>query len=375
MTIDVMMIGLRSVGGGQGGVERHVASLAAEYEALGLRTCVVVRRHYVRNDPAQLGQNTWTKAIWAPQHAALEAPIHSVLATFYAVFKRPRILHVHALGPSIVVPLARAFGLKVVCTHHGEDYAREKWGRVAKYVLRLGERLQARFANGRICVSRSLSRRLSQQYGTEFVYIPNAVSPMSAEAPYSALDQFDLIPGRYIVNVGRLVPEKRQNDLIAAFAMLDRPGYKLVLVGAADHASEYSAELLRLAAATPGVVMAGFQQGAVLGELVGAAAVFSLPSSHEGMPIAALEAMGLNRPVVISDIGPNLDLDLPQECYHIMGSAESLAEKLRNVIDANASDQLPHSDWSELLAPFTWPTVARQTIAVYDRVSPSKMSQ
>jgi glycosyltransferase involved in cell wall biosynthesis len=121
--------------------------------------------------------------------------------------------------------------------------------------------------------------------------------------------------------------------------------------------------------------MAGFQQGAALGELMGAAAVFSLPSSHEGMPIAALEAMGLNRPLVISDIGPNLDLDLPQECYHIMGSAESLAAGLRNSIDAHAGDQLPHRDWSEWLAAFTWPTVARQTIAIYDRVAPRNTSQ
>lgn len=375
MTIDVMMIGLRSVGGGQGGVERHVASLAAEYEGLGLRTCVVVRTPYVRNDPSRLGDNTWTQAIWSPQNAVLEAPFHSILATVYAGFKRPRILHIHAVGPSIVVPLARLLGLRVVCTHHGEDYAREKWGRVARFVLRTGEQFQARLAHGRICVSPSLSKRLSDKYGVAFDYIPNAVSPMQAELPYPALAQFGLEPGKYIVNVGRLVPEKRQNDLIAAFARLDRPGYKLVLVGAADHESEYSAEVKRLAAATPGVVMTGFQQGAALGQLIGAAAVFALPSSHEGMPIAALEAMGLGRPVVVSDIAPNLDLALPDECYHVVGSVESLADRLRDVLDAHAGQTPPNLDWSEYLAAFTWSTVARQTMEIYDRVAPRNTSQ
>ena len=109
---------------------------------------------------------------------------------------------------------------------------------MARFVLRTGEQFQARLAHGRICVSPSLSKRLSDKYGVAFDYIPNAVSPMQAELPYPALAQFGLEPGKYIVNVGRLVPEKRQNDLIAAFARLDRPGYKLVLVGAADHESE-----------------------------------------------------------------------------------------------------------------------------------------
>lgn len=366
--IDVMMIGLRSVGGGQGGVERHVACLAAQYERMGLRTCIVVRSPYAANDPSLLGANTWTKSIWAPKHQLFEAPVHSVLATLYAAFKRPRVLHIHAIGPSIATPLARILGLRVVCTHHGEDYAREKWGATAKFVLRFGERCQARFANARICVSKGLSHRLSWEYRVAFEYVPNAVSPMRANPPYPTLAKFGLVPGRYIVNVGRLVPEKRQKDLITAFAMLDRPGYKLVLVGAADHRSQYSSEVEKLAARTPGVIMAGFQQGETLAELIGAAALFVLPSSHEGMPIAALEAMGLNRPVLLSDISPNLELALPAENYYVMGSTENLAQRLRALLDNNPSDIVPTRDWSDNLVQFTWPIVAQQTAAIYGRV-------
>lgn len=366
MTIDVMMIGLRSIGGGQGGVERHVASLAAEYEQLGLQTCVVVRTAYAKNDPANLGTTTWTKSIWAPQHVSLEAPVHSLLATLYAGVRRPRVLHIHAVGPSLTAPLARLLGLRVVCTHHGEDYAREKWGRVAKFVLRLGELFQARYANVRICVSKSLAARLSDHYSVPFDYIPNAVSPMRAAAPFHALEAFGLEPGRYVVHVGRLVPEKRQLDLIAAFALLGRPGYKLALVGAADHESEYSTAVKRLAAETPGVVMTGFQQGEVLAQLIGAAAVFALPSTHEGMPIAALEAMGLGRPVVLSNIPPNLDLALPDFCYHSVGSVESLVDRLREALTRHADQELPSVDWSATLVPFTWARVARQTIDAYD---------
>ena len=37
------------------------------------------------------------------------------------------------------------FGKKVVCTVHGLDWQREKWGKVAKKALKLGELATANF--------------------------------------------------------------------------------------------------------------------------------------------------------------------------------------------------------------------------------------
>ncbi|MEO8685184.1 MAG: glycosyltransferase family 4 protein [Devosia sp.] len=371
MSIDVMMIGLRSHGGGQGGVEKHVACLAEEYDRLGLGTCIVVRSPYAAEARTQVGISTWTKSLWSPRHVALEAPVHSVLATIYAAVVRPKVLHIHAVGPSLVAPLARLFGLKVVCTHHGQDYDREKWGRMAKFALRAGERCQAMFAHGRICVSKSLSVALTGRYGRVFEYIPNAVRMPPTPDTFETLANFGLTPGKYIVNVGRLVPEKRQIDLVKAFAQIGRTDLSLVLVGAADHASSYAAELTTLAAATPGVVMTGFQRGQCLAELIGGAAVFALPSTHEGMPIAALEAMSMQRPLVISDIPPNLDLGLPATCYHEVTSVESLAERLRETLDRHAGEAIPMQDWSSYLEPYDWSIVAGQTLALYQTSSPA----
>ena len=371
MSIDVMMIGLRSHGGGQGGVEKHVACLAEEYDRLGLGTCIVVRSPYASEARSQVGISTWTRSLWSPRHVALEAPVHSVLATIYAAVVRPKVLHIHAVGPSLVAPLARLFGLKVVCTHHGQDYDREKWGRMARFALRVGERCQAMFANGRICVSKSLSVALTARYGRAFEYIPNAVRMPPTPDTFETLESFGLIAGKYIVNVGRLVPEKRQIDLVKAFAQIGRTDLRLVLVGAADHAGSYAAELTTLAAATPGVVMAGFQRGQSLAELIGGAAVFALPSTHEGMPIAALEAMSMQRPLVISDIPPNLDLGLPAACYHAVTSVESLAERLRETLDRHADQAVPRQDWSSYLEPYDWSIVAGQTLALYRMASPA----
>lgn len=368
-TIDIMMIGLRSVNGAQGGVERHVRSLVEEFDAMGLATCIVERSPYSRQGSAAFGAHGRIKPIWSPRSASYEAVTHSVLATLWAGLVRPRVLHVHAIGPSIVAPLARLLGLNVVCTHHGRDYDRQKWGKFAKWVLRLGERCQARFAQGRICVARTLSLQLEAELGVPFTYIPNAVKLPPLSGDPKILDELQLQPGKYIINLGRLVPEKRQDDLIEAFSRLGRKDVKLVIVGSADHPSQYSQDLADLAEKVPGVVMAGFRQGSDLVQLLANAALFALPSTHEGMPIAALEAMSLSRPVLLSDIPANMDLMLPPECYHKTGSVEDLAEKLEHHLAARGGDGAPAVDWTSALSAYNWPTVARQTLDVYDQAS------
>lgn len=44
------------------------------------------------------------------------------------------MLHIHAIGPALLVPYAKLLGMKVVFTHHGPDYDRDKWGFVAKTI-------------------------------------------------------------------------------------------------------------------------------------------------------------------------------------------------------------------------------------------------
>lgn len=61
--------------------------------------------------------------------------------------------HIHAIGPSLLTPLARLMGLKVVVTDHGPDYDRQKWGKIAKSVLRLGEKMGRMYANEIIVIS------------------------------------------------------------------------------------------------------------------------------------------------------------------------------------------------------------------------------
>src|SRR5690606_40029425 len=152
------------------------------------------------------------------------------------------ILHIHAVGPGLLSPLARILGLKVVTTHHGYDYDREKWGSMAKRVLRLGERLSVRTSNAAIAVSRDVMQTMKRRHGRELTHIPNGVSVSPAVAASDVLAEFGLECRRYIVMVARIVPEKRQTDLILAFSKLAIQEWKLVIVCGADRQSDYIME-------------------------------------------------------------------------------------------------------------------------------------
>ncbi|QNG49028.1 glycosyltransferase family 4 protein [Sphingobium yanoikuyae] len=362
------MIGLRSIGSGQGGVEAHVDHLTRELDALGLRVEVVTRSPY-QSERMTRGHATSVVPVWSPRATALEALVHSALATLRAAWRRPVILHIHAIGPSLMAPFARLLGLKVVVTHHGEDYAREKWGRTGKRMLRLGEWCGARFAHARIVVSSSLAERLSQSFKVPFFYLPNGVSVRGPVAGTGTLKAFGLEPGKYILNVSRIVPEKRQLDLIDALGQLGRDDMKLLLVGSADHESDYSRTVNARANAHPQVVLAGFQTGQPLAELFSHAGAFALPSSHEGLPIALLEAMAYGNPVVASAIEANRNVALPAHCYVPCADVPALSAALARALNEGAGGK--RIDWSNLIAQYSWPDIAERTAAIYHEVDSS----
>jgi O-antigen biosynthesis protein WbqP len=58
--------------------------------------------------------------------------------------------------------------------------------------------------------------RLERQFGRAPWTVPNGVPDLAQGGSEDALVELGLVPGRYVLHVGRAVPEKRQDDLIKA---------------------------------------------------------------------------------------------------------------------------------------------------------------
>ncbi|MBD9978876.1 glycosyltransferase family 4 protein, partial [Citrobacter braakii] len=112
----------------------------------------------------------------------------------------------------------------------------------------------------------------------------------------------------------------------------------------------------------PGVVMTGFLRGDELQAVFSQAQLFVMPSYHEGLPIALLEAMSFSLPAVVSDIPANLEVQLPSEAYFKVGDVTSLAEKLTEWAATNSVD------YRVYLQNYNWHEIAKKTINVYHSI-------
>jgi glycosyltransferase involved in cell wall biosynthesis len=277
------------------------------------------------------------------------------------------LLHVHSVGPGLCVPIARVLGMKVVFTVHGADYEREKWGPLARAMLRLGERLGARNANRTIAVSRQVQQLLRLNHAAQAAFIPNGIEIPSRPTSACRLERWGLEPRKYAFAIGRLEPGKGFDELIDAFGGLEAE-WKLAIAGRADHPSAYSRDLQARAGRAERVVLTGFVQGEDLAQLYAHCGLFVLPSHHEGLPIALLEALSYGCSVLASDIPANRAVPLRPDRFFKVGQVRDLREKIARWMERGIGEEEKQRNLRVLREHYDWDAVARRTLEVYREV-------
>lgn len=368
--IRVAVLGLRGFPNVQGGIEKHCQELYTRMVKYSVVVTAIGRKKYISENPYTYDGVT-LMPLWAIKHKYLEAIVHTTYGVLWLVRHRKKydLLHIHGIGPSLLTHVARLLGLHVVTTNHGPDYNRQKWGWFAKFMLRLGERIGAKHAYLVIGVSKNICKNLFKKFRTVSAYIPNGVHTPEKIPAGETLTKYGLKKGKYILAVGRLVPEKGFHDLIDAFSGLNGD-WELVIVGDADHRDSYSESLKEKALHAPRVVMTGFLKGRNLGEIYSNAGLFVLPSYHEGLPIVGLEAMGYQLPMVLSDIPANLEIAMPHEIFPV-GDVPALRGKLKEFIsqpEAWTSLEVVNSKLERLDKEFNWDIIAQRTAHLYEKV-------
>ena len=195
-----------------------------------------------------------------------------------------------------------------------------------------------------IAISPGIATELRERYGRkEISVIANGVGVPAPVNDFGLIREMGLEPDGYILALGRLSREKGFHDLIEAYRRLEVPGMKLVIAGSAIPPTPYSRQLHDLAHRA-GVMMAGEVHGEKLRQLMGGAALFVLPSYHEGLSISLLEAMAAGR-----------------DSFFPPGNPDAMARVMK------ATLTLP-SPRTYDLTPYDWDEIARHTLKVYRKV-------
>ncbi|MBS43842.1 MAG: hypothetical protein CMH83_11915 [Nocardioides sp.] len=334
----IAMLGTRGVPATYGGVEHHVEQVGRRLVERGHQVTVFTQSEYAGEQPGgRIAEHLGMGVVTLPTVRAhgLEALAHSAMSTMHGLGHGHDVFHYHAVGPGLMAPLARMSSrTAIVQTVHGLDADRAKWGGGARQVLSLATWMSARVPDRTVTVSQTLADHYRTRYERDATYVPNGVNPKSSRAPREITERWGLRGQDYVLFVGRLVPEKCPDELIKAYRQL-RTDQKLVIAGGSSHTDEYVAELERLAADDPRVILTGYVYGDVLDELFTNATVFVQPSALEGLPLTLLEAMGGGVPVVVSDIAPHLEIvgeDRPGARVFEQGDAESLRGAIRRAL-------------------------------------------
>jgi len=146
--------------------------------------------------------------------------------------------------------------------------------------------------------------QLAYAGGEQTIVVPDGVPVVTTEWG----NRSSLSAGEHvIVTVGRLVPNKRIDELLRTFACYQRtcvPEARLAIVGSGDGFESYAAACRRLAGdlglADP---FAGRLDDAALDALLRRATAYLACSEHEGFCVPLVEAMRRGLPIVARDFG------------------------------------------------------------------------
>ena len=231
------------------------------------------------------------------------APAHSFPARFLRLLLDGEYFAVHShvlLFGGVIAALSAAVGVpfRVVHAHNGHDGRSDRPARQA-YRAAMRRLLQA-FASRTLAVSGSAEAFL----GTESEILPCGIGlePFSRPPDPALRQALGLRPGAFVIgHVGRLAPAKNQALLLDAFAQARHSGADLQLVIIGDGPlHDTLADRARALAVSEEVRLLGARND-VPRLMLSVFDAFAMPSLHEGLPLAALEAQAAGLPCLLSD--------------------------------------------------------------------------
>ena len=298
----IAMLGTRGVPASYSGFETCVEELGTRLSARGHDVTVYCRVPHISFSGSEYRGMRLVK-LPTVRSKHLDTITHTLLSSVHALGARYDVALYFNVGNSPLTWILRVAGSKVVLNVDGLDWKRKKWGTVARRYIRACERWATRFPHRVVTDSRRVQQYYLETHRAPSTYIAYGAAPV-VTPPGVHLSRYGLEPRRYVLFVGRLVPENCAHHLTEAWA--DVAGdMRCVVVGDAPYAEEYIRSLK--ASADSRTLFTGYLFGDGYRELLSNAYCFVETSEVGGTHPAVLEAMAAGTAVVVNDTPENLE--------------------------------------------------------------------
>lgn len=298
------MLGTRGVPAAYSGFETCVEQVGKRLVARGHEVVVYCRSGYRPhpNPPSQAGEGKMReylgmRLVTLPsiRTKGLDTLSHTALSTLWALRRdRPDAALIFGVGNAVFCRFFRRSRVGVAINVDGADWARLKWGPIGRRYLRWSERVAVNTAGAVIADSRAVAAYYKEHYHADTTFIPYGAE-VPLESGTETLRRFNLEPRRYLLAVGRMVPENGFHDLIGAYAAV-QPAMPLVIVGDAPYSEDYQRRLREMAPAS--VIFTGYQFGTAYQELSAHAYAFLFGAQVGGTHPVLVEQLAYGNAVL-----------------------------------------------------------------------------
>lgn len=346
----VAIIGTRGYPSYYGGFETAVRKLAPHLANCGWDVTVYGRPGAKSDDPSR---DPRVNVVTTPgvDNKSLSTLSFGFTSCIHAAWKKPSVALVMNVANGFWLPLLALRGIPTVVNVDGIEWERAKWGRVAKFVFKLGARLTARYGTVLVADSREIARRWQQDFSRESVFIPYGGDASST----TGSDSFP--KGRYILAVARFVPENTVPEFLQAAERL-AADYQIVIVGSSGYGGPLEDQVEQLVSTTPNVHWLGHvADDQRLLSLWKNCGVYFHGHSVGGTNPALVQAMANGAPTVARSTVYNREVLGPEGMF-CDPDPTAIEEAIRKVMDSGKEqERLTKVSLKRVQEGYTWDAV------------------
>ncbi|MCH2223411.1 MAG: DUF1972 domain-containing protein [Crocinitomicaceae bacterium] len=159
----------------------------------------------------------------------LQGVLYYYIAIFRALFYADTLLILGVSGCTML-PLVRLFTRKkIIVNIDGLEWRRKKWGRLAKWFLRLSEGFAIRYSHVDVVDNKAIQRYTTMYYGTVSKVIPYGGNHKTVDRSNEALmNKYPFVNNDYFIKVAPIEPENNIELILRTFSVEKE---QLVIVG------------------------------------------------------------------------------------------------------------------------------------------------
>jgi glycosyltransferase involved in cell wall biosynthesis len=365
----IAAFGFRSIppSAGAAGADKFVYELLPRLVKKGFTVTAYNRNYPNQNLRSTNFQGVNIVNITTINKSGFDTLIHSFKSALHILlYNTADIVHIQNGGNSIWAALLRLFGKKVFISQDGLDWKRDKWPWYAKIYLKLSIWITAHIPDLVICDNIFVKKYFQDFFPKQtnrFDFIPFG-SEVEGFNETNVLSSYDLIRNKYLLFIGRFIPDKGLQYLIPAYKKSEGLGYKLVLVGGSPNRSEFETQILKNK--SENIIMPGYLYGDDVNTLIKNAYLYIQPSDVEGLSPVILQVMGIGTPLLCSDIKENLYIVKNGAVTFIKSNTCDLFKKLSYCIEnPNIISELSQVSKQRIIKEYNWDSITDQHINIF----------